>query len=103
MRRIPVINSPNGIRTVNEKIWVTQFTSDHSFYDDQPAKKDDLWDFIKSHHHVVAKPTDGFGGQSVFQIQHNDTNTQVILETLTAYWSREIILQKIYSTSAAWR
>ena len=93
MRRIPVINSPNGIRTVNEKIWVTQFTSiiPSTMISRQ---KDDLWDFIKSHHHVVAKPTDGFGGQSVFQIQHNDTNTQVILETLTAYWSREIILQK---------
>lgn len=97
-RRIPVINSPQGIRTVNEKIWVTQFTSlvPRTVISRQ---KEDLLDFIKMEHHVVAKPTDGFGGQSIFQIQQGDTNTNVILETLTSRWSREIILQQYIPAS----
>ncbi|OGX27105.1 MAG: glutathione synthase [Omnitrophica WOR_2 bacterium RIFCSPHIGHO2_01_FULL_48_9] len=92
-RRMPIINSPHGIRTVNEKIWVTQFTSliPRTMISRQ---KEDLLDFLKTEKHVIAKPTDGYGGQSVFQIKQGDTNTHVILETLTARWSRDIILQQ---------
>jgi glutathione synthase len=91
--KIPVINSPRGIRTVNEKVWATQFTSIVP-----PTivscNKHDLLAFLKEEPNVIAKPTDGFGGQSVFHIHNNHSNTNVILETLTAGWEKEIIVQR---------
>jgi len=92
-QRIVVVNNPKGIRTVNEKIWATQFISV------VPAtlisrNKEDMTDFISTEKEVVAKPTYGHGGKSVFLIKKNDLNTSVILETLTQNWSEDIILQK---------
>jgi len=92
-QRVLVVNNPKGIRTVNEKIWATQFTSV------VPAtlisrNKEDMTDFISTEKEVVAKPTYGHGGKSVFLIKKNDLNTSVILETLTQNWSEDIILQK---------
>ena len=61
-KHIAVINSPSGIRTVNEKVWVSQFKNITP-----PtiisANKGDLLDFIAKHKNVIAKPTNGFGGQ----------------------------------------
>lgn len=92
-KHIPVINSPLGLRTVNEKIWTTQFTSliPKTFVG---RNRQDILDFIFSEKNVIAKPTDGHGGTSVFYIQPGDKNTNVILETLTKSWSQDIILQQ---------
>ncbi len=92
-KKIAVINSPSGIRTVNEKVWAAQFT------DITPAtiissNQQDLSDFIAKHKNVIAKPTNAFGGQSVFHIENGHTNTNVILETLSQGYDQAIILQK---------
>ncbi len=92
-KKIPVINSPSGIRTVNEKVWATQFTSLVPPTIISCIKRD-LLAFLKEEPNVIAKPTDGFGGQSVFHIHPDQTNTNVILETLTRGWEREIIVQR---------
>ncbi len=92
-KHIAVINSPSGIRTVNEKVWVNQFKNITP-----PtiisANKGDLLDFIARHKNVIAKPTNGFGGKSVFHIKKECTNTKVILETLTESYNRAIVVQK---------
>jgi len=90
---IAVINRPSGIRSVNEKIWAAQFN------DIVPAtiisaNKHDLTKFIDHHKDVIAKPTNAFGGQGVFHIEKNHTNTMVILETLSDRYHKPIILQK---------
>jgi len=91
--RVKVINNPQGIRTVNEKIWATQFTTliPPTIVS---ASKHDLLNFLKEEPDVIAKPTDGYGGQSVFHIHPGQGNTNVILETLTDRWSKEIIVQR---------
>jgi glutathione synthase len=97
--RIPVINRPSGVRTVNEKIWTTQFTSIIP-----PTlvgrNRSDILDFLREHKNIVAKPTGGHGGQSVFHVQTGGPNTNVILETLTSHWQRDIIVQKYVPESA---
>ena len=90
---VAVINNPAGIRTVNEKVWSAQFTNL------VPAtivssNKNDLLDFIAKHKNIIAKPSNSFGGQSVFHIEEGHTNTKVILETLSQEYSKTIILQK---------
>ncbi|OGX38432.1 MAG: glutathione synthase [Omnitrophica WOR_2 bacterium RIFCSPHIGHO2_02_FULL_52_10] len=92
-RHIPVINAPAGIRTVNEKIWASQFN------DLVPATligcdRAALTGFVAQHAEVIAKPTDSYGGQSVFHVHPGQKNTKVILETLTRNWRKDIIVQK---------
>ena len=90
---IPVINAVNGIRTANEKIWATQFTSiiPKTVIGSQ---REELHEFVKAEKDVIAKPTDSFGGQSIFHIKGHECNTNVILETLTENWTRDIIVQR---------
>lgn len=96
---VPVINSPTGIRTVNEKIWVTQFNQLVP-----PTligrNRKDMLDFLAKHGEIIAKPTDGYGGRSVFRLQQGGANINVILETLTERYTRDIILQKFVPESA---
>ncbi len=90
---IPVINRPSGIRTVNEKVWVTQFgelTPETLIANDKKS----ILAFIKENQDVIVKPINGFGGQSVFKISAQDTNCNVILETLTTKYSQKIITQR---------
>ncbi len=90
---VPVINRPLGIRTVNEKIWASQFTSIVPRTMIASHKKE-LLAFLKEEKDVIAKPTNSYGGQSVFHLNANGPNAIVILETLTKNWSRDIIMQE---------
>ena len=90
---IAVINNPTGIRTVNEKVWVSQF-KDLTPPTIISANKGDLLDFIAKHKNIIAKPTNAFGGMSVFHIEKGNTNTKVILETLTERYQHAIVVQK---------
>ncbi len=92
-KNVAIINHPAGVRTVNEKIWATQFTSvvPPTIVS---SNKHDLLAFLKDEPDAIAKPTDGYGGQSVFHIHPGHGNTNVILETLTERWTKEIIVQR---------
>ncbi|MDE2009010.1 MAG: glutathione synthase [Candidatus Omnitrophica bacterium] len=92
-KHIAVINNPAGLRTVNEKVWVSRFkhlTPPTIISSD----KKDLLDFVARHKNVIAKPTDGFGGAGVFHIENGDSNTKVVLETLSDRYNKAIIVQK---------
>ncbi len=90
--RVKVINRPAGIRAVNEKIWLTRF-ADLIPPTIISRDKGVLRDFARQYKHVIAKPTDGFGGKSVFNLRMDDVNLNVALETLTGHGRKEIILQ----------
>jgi len=88
---IRVFNHPDGIRSVNEKVWATQFK------DLIPptlitSRLDSAQDFLSRHNKIVAKPTDGFGGSSIFIVSDTDTNASVIFETLSK--NGAFVLQK---------
>ncbi len=91
-KRIAVLNNPAGVRTVNEKIWATQFISlvPPTIVS---SNRHDILNFIQEQKNVIAKPTNGHGGKSVFHIEGSHTNTNVILETLTQNWTNKIIVQ----------
>ena len=90
---IPMINHPSGIRTVNEKIWATRFKSivPRTLIG---RNRQDILNFFKEEKDVIVKPTDGFGGSSVFHVHQEDKNARVILETMTMRWTKEIIVQQ---------
>jgi glutathione synthase len=91
-KRIPIINSPQGIRTVNEKIWATQFASiiPRTLV---TRHLEDFLDFLGEEKEIILKPTDGHGGEAVFRLQEGGTNQNVIFETLSHSGKKEVILQ----------
>jgi len=88
-----VINAPSGIRGANEKLWASKF---HSLVPKTLVSRDleELLNFFEETKDVIAKPTDRFGGSSVFHLRKGTDNVRVTLETLTKDGSKEIILQK---------
>lgn len=92
-KEIAIINHPAGIRSVNEKIWISQFKeiTPPTFIG---RNKNDILSFLEKHGEVIVKPINSYGGQSIFFITRADTNTSVILETMTSNWRKDIILQK---------
>lgn len=91
--RVPVINRPSGVRTVNEKIWAMRFT------DLQPdtlltQSYAEVSEFLATHGHTILKPTDGFGGMGVFHVRAGDTNARVIFETLSNHGGSPVIVQQ---------
>lgn len=76
-----VLNSPHGLRTINEKIWATQF-KEFTPPTLITSKFHEFEAFLREHRAVVLKPTDGFGGSQIFVLRYGDPNTAVIFETL---------------------
>jgi glutathione synthase len=89
------INSPQGIRDANEKLFTMNFpelmpetcvTRDRSV----------LADFIHRHPGgVILKPVDGFGGKGIVFIKHGDRNARSLLEMMTDH-GREAIVAQVY-------
>ncbi|MDP8212951.1 MAG: glutathione synthase [Candidatus Zapsychrus exili] len=96
--RVAIINNPSGIRTANEKIWAAQFLNivPNTLIGNN---KNDILSFLSEEKEIIAKPTNGFGGQSVFKIDKDDTNAKVILETLSNNFSRDIVCQEFVKDS----
>ena len=92
-KRVAVINNPNGIRTVNEKLWATQFTSIVPTTLVTRDKKEFV-QFLNTEKEVVVKPVNLFGGMSIFHIRKGDLNANVTFETLSDSGKREVIVQK---------
>ena len=96
---VAVINSPHGIRTVNEKVWATQFTeliprtviSRHL---------SDFKEFLAEEKNIIIKPTDGFGGVGVFKISEDAPNKNVSFEMLSDRDQKEVIMQQYIPEAA---
>ena len=88
-----VVNRPAGLRDMNEKVytaWFPQFCAPTLVTRDMAA----MGAFAREHGRVVVKPLHGMGGRSIFVVDTNDKNLQVVFETLTDYGSRFAIVQK---------
>ena len=88
-----VVNDPKSLRDCNEKIFATEFsdcTPPLLVSKNIPLLKR----FLHLHQNVVYKPLDGMGGESIFQVNDQDKNINVILETLTKFGARTIMAQK---------
>ena len=88
-----VLNNPHGIRTVNEKIWASQFTSlvPDTLITSSIAK---IRSFLDHSSSIIIKPTNGYGGQSIFLVHQNDINKSVIFETVTHQETVPVIVQR---------
>ena len=94
-----VINRPDSLRDCNEKLFTAWFP-DCCVPTLVSCSADQFIQFLDQHQHIVIKPLDGMGGQSVFILQKNDKNRNVIIETLTHRGRRLVMAQRFISEIA---
>ena len=89
-----VANDPGSIRDCNEKLFALQFPecTPPLIVSRNP---DTIRAFHNEHEDIILKPLDGMGGQSIFRLKEDDTNRNVIIETLTE-GGRQIIMAQRY-------
>ncbi|KWS10804.1 glutathione synthetase [Pseudomonas syringae pv. syringae] len=89
---ILVVNKPQSLRDCNEKLFATLFPQCTP-----PTlvsrRADIIREFAEQHGDVILKPLDGMGGASIFRHRAGDPNLSVILETLTAHGTQQIMAQ----------
>ncbi len=88
-----VSNKPQSLRNHNEKLSLLQYPDvcPPTLVSMDMARLQDFW---QEHHSVVFKPLDAMGGGSIFHVNEEGANLNVILETLTGRGSRCIMAQR---------
>lgn len=88
-----VLNHPASVRDWNEKLAVANFPQ---FAPEFLVSRDNalIREFLRAHADVVVKPLDGMGGSSIFRLTQQDPNISVILETITDFGKRTIMVQR---------
>ncbi len=88
-----VVNKPSSLRDCNEKLYTRVFPQ--CCVEARVSRNPQiLLEFIKRHRDVIVKPLDGMGGASIFRVKPGDTNTNVILETVTRNGTSQTMVQR---------
>ena len=87
-----MVNRPQSLRDCNEKMFATLFPqcTTPTLVSRRPGI---IREFAAKHADVILKPLDGMGGTSIFRHRAGDPNLSVILETLTALGTQQIMAQ----------
>ena len=91
---VTVVNRPQALRDANEKCFITQFPQCcvPMLITRSSAE---IRAFAAEQGLSVVKPLDGMGGESIFRLEPDDPNLNVILETITAR-DRELVMVQRY-------
>ena len=90
---VSVFNNPRSLRDCNEKVYATEFPhccTKHIV----TSRKDLLANFVGEFKDTVIKPLDVMGGASIFRLNSNDPNLNVILETITHHFTEKVMIQE---------
>lgn len=95
-----VFNDPRAIRDHNEKMSIARFPE---FVPPTLITRriELIHEFLVTHSDIILKPLDGMGGISVFRVQRNDPNLNVIIETVSHYGQRTVMSQRFISEITA--
>jgi glutathione synthase len=88
-----VVNRPGSLRDANEKLFTAWFPQccAPTLVSRSHARIDE---FLQEQGDIILKPLDGMGGSSIFRITQGDLNANVIIETLSANGSQQIMAQR---------
>ena len=88
-----VFNSPQALREHNEKFAIAEFSQ---FTVPSLVSRDlsQVQNFVDEHRHTVVKRLDGMGGAGIFVVRHDDPNRNSILESISAFGSRSVMVQR---------
>jgi len=88
-----IINDPAAIRGWNEKLSVARFPQFAPPFI-VTSQQDKMLAFLAEHQDIIVKPLDGMGGSGIFRLRKDDPNIYAILETLTQFQTRTIMVQR---------
>jgi glutathione synthase len=88
-----VFNSPQALRDHNEKFAIAEFPK---FTVPSLVSRDmsEVQRFVDEHRHTVVKRLDGMGGAGIFIVRHDDPNRNSIVETISAFGTRNVMVQR---------
>ena len=88
-----LVNDPRGIRAANEKLWALRFPD---LCPDTLVASDSalIHEFVERHRQCVIKPVDGHAGRGVLRLNASDSNRASIVELLTGYGQRAVVVQE---------
>jgi len=89
-----IVNRPQALRDMNEKAYTAWF-ADCAPLTLITRSMHELKSFLAQHDRIVVKPLDGMGGRSIFVVDQNDNNANVIFETLTGF-GRVFTMAQVY-------
>jgi glutathione synthase len=91
--RTLVVNSPNGLRAANEKMFAMQF---REWMTDTIVARDKktIREFVEKHQAAVMKPLDGKGGEGILFLQPDDRNFNSLVEISTQQGNVPMMIQK---------
>lgn len=90
---VNVINNPSNLRNLNEKIFALNFpkfcpptliTSDFEIFNN----------FLKENEHIVVKPLNSMGGDSIFQLKKDDEHLSEVYSKISKEGEVKFIAQK---------
>ena len=88
-----IVNRPASLRDINEKAftaWFPQCCPPTLI----TRSIERMREFMREQGKIVVKPMHGMGGRSIFVVDANDNNANVVFETLTDYDTRFAIAQR---------
>ena len=88
-----VVNRPQALRDANEKLstaWFPQCCAP-SLVTSQARR---IHDFLAEHGDIIIKPLSAMGGASVFRVQRDNANTNVIIEVMTQNGAQMVMAQR---------
>jgi glutathione synthase len=88
-----VFNGPRAIRDYNEKMAIAKFR-EYTIATLVSRDMARIGAFIDEMRDAVVKPLDGMGGASIFRVREGDPNRNVIIENVSLYGSRTVMVQK---------
>jgi len=88
-----VVNRPQALRDANEKLYTAWFPQccPATLVSRDPER---IRTFLDAQGDIILKPLDGMGGASIFRLRPEDSNSNVIMETLTARGTRFCMAQR---------
>lgn len=91
--RCKVVNSPQGIRSANEKLYI------NNFYEFTPksittSNSDLIREFVAEHNEAVLKPLNRCFGKGVYYLKKGDKNLNTIIDSATNNGETHVIVQE---------
>lgn len=88
-----VVNKPRSLRDANEKMFTAWFPQccPKSLVTSQV---DQIREFAHSEEDIIIKPLEGCAGSSIFHVKADDPNLNVIIESMTSFGKRLVMVQR---------
>ncbi|WP_287129293.1 glutathione synthase [Candidatus Cyanaurora vandensis] len=92
-RQTLVVNSPEGLRRANEKMYALNFAR----YLPEvivTSQAKEVFTFLEQHPQAVLKPLDGKGGEGIFLLSAQDKNLKALIEVSTQFETIPVMVQR---------